>query len=227
MSRVIDDSLRSFYDFFAMEDLLEGLNDAQRDAVTHGEGPLLIVAGAGTGKTTVLTRRYAWLLKNKGLKPENILALTFTEKAAGEMEDRVLQLLPNGTYDFWISTFHGFCQRVLEEKGLEIGLPNRFKLLNDTDGWLMLKRRLNELPLDHYRPMGNPQKFLGALLSHISRSKDENVSPEDYQRFANEAVLDGDSEFISSERKRLQELADLSSYYRKIMRDEGALDLVI
>ncbi|MCW1892031.1 MAG: ATP-dependent helicase [Candidatus Uhrbacteria bacterium] len=207
-----------------MEDLLEGLNDAQREAVSHGEGPLLIVAGAGTGKTTVLTRRYAWLLKEKGLKPENILALTFTEKAAGEMEDRVLQLLPNGTYDFWISTFHGFCQRILEEKGLEIGLPNRFKLLTQTDGWLMLKRRLEDLPLNHYRPLGNPQKFLGALLSHVSRAKDENVSPEDYQRFALESVLDGDSEFVDSERKRLQELADLSFFYRKIMRDEGALD---
>ncbi len=207
-----------------MDDLLEGLNDAQREAVTHGQGPLLIVAGAGTGKTTVLTRRYAYLLREKGLKTDQILALTFTEKAAGEMEDRVLQLLPNGTYDFWISTFHGFCQRILEEKGLEIGLPHRFKLLTDTDGWLMLKRRMEDLPLDHYRPLGNPQKFLGALLSHVSRAKDENVSPEDYQRFALEAVLDGDSEFVESERKRLQELADLAFFYRKVMRDEGALD---
>lgn len=216
--------LRPCYDLVTMDDLLEGLNDAQRSAVTHGEGPLLIVAGAGTGKTTVLTRRYAWLLKEKGLKTENILALTFTEKAAGEMEDRVLQLLPNGTYDFWISTFHGFCQRILEEKGLEIGLPNRFKLLTETDGWLMLKRRMEDLPLDHYRPLGNPQKFLGALLSHISRAKDENVSPEDYQAFARESALDGDSEFVAGERKRLQELADLSFFYRKLMRDEGALD---
>lgn len=205
-------------------ELLENLNPAQREAVTHGEGPLLIVAGAGTGKTTVLTRRYVHLLKEKGLQPENILALTFTEKAAGEMEDRVLQLLPNGTYDFWISTFHGFCQRILEEKGLEIGLPNRFRLLNETDGWLMLKRRIDELPLDHYRPLGNPLKFLGSLLTHISRSKDENVTPEEYQQFALDAVLDGDSEFVSSERKRLQELADLAFAYRKIMRDEGALD---
>ncbi|MFA5129625.1 MAG: ATP-dependent DNA helicase [Patescibacteria group bacterium] len=207
-----------------MDDLLEGLNDAQRSAVTHGDGPLLIVAGAGTGKTTVLTRRYAWLMKEHGLKPEQILALTFTEKAAGEMEDRILQLLPNGTYDFWISTFHGFCQRVLEERGLEIGLPNRFKLLNETDAWLLLKRRIDELPLNHYRPLGNPVKFLGALLSHISRSKDENVTPEDYQAFAIDAGLDGDAEFVEGERARLRELADLAFMYRKILRDEGALD---
>jgi DNA helicase-2/ATP-dependent DNA helicase PcrA len=205
-------------------DLLSHLNPAQKDAVTHGEGPLLIVAGAGTGKTTVLTHRYVWLLREKNLKPENVLALTFTEKAAGEMEDRILQMLPNGTYDFWISTFHGFCQRILEEKGLEIGIPNRFRVLNETDGWLMLKRRIDELPLDHYRPLGNPVKFLSALQKHISRAKDENVSPEEYLAFATEAVLDGDSEFITSERKRLRELADLAFAYRKIMRDEGSLD---
>jgi DNA helicase-2/ATP-dependent DNA helicase PcrA len=205
-------------------DLLSHLNQAQKEAVTHGEGPLLIVAGAGTGKTTVLTHRYVWLLREKNLKPENVLALTFTEKAAGEMEDRILQMLPNGTYDFWISTFHGFCQRILEEKGLEIGIPNRFRVLNETDGWLMLKRRIDELPLDHYRPLGNPVKFLSALQKHISRAKDENVSPEEYLAFATEAVLDGDSEFITSERKRLRELADLAFAYRKIMRDEGSLD---
>jgi superfamily I DNA/RNA helicase len=224
-------------------DLLEGLNDAQREAVTHGEGPLLIVAGAGTGKTTVLTKRYVWLLENghrakpapsgveggigqgkSGLKPENILALTFTEKAAGEMEDRILQMLPNGTYDFWISTFHGFCQRVLEERGLEIGLPNRFKVMNETDGWLLLKRRIDELPLDHYRPLGNPVKFLAALQRHIGRAKDENVSPEEYLSFATDAVLDGDAEVVDAERARLKELADLSFMYRKILRDEGSLD---
>lgn len=205
-------------------DLLEGLNDAQKEAVTHDKGPLLIVAGAGTGKTTVLTRRYLHLLKEHGLTADNVLALTFTEKAAGEMEDRVLQLLPNGTYDFWISTFHGFCQRVLEERGLEIGIPNRFRLVTETDGWLLLKRRLNELPLDHYRPLGNPVKFLSGLLRHISRAKDENVSPEQYVEFAKEAALDGDQETVTGERARLQELADLYFHYRKILRDEGALD---
>jgi DNA helicase II / ATP-dependent DNA helicase PcrA len=207
-----------------MENVLAGLNPAQTKAVTHGTGPLLIVAGAGTGKTTVLTRRYAHLLAAHGLTTDNLLALTFTEKAATEMEDRVLSLLPNGTYDFWISTFHGFCQRVLEERGLEIGIPNRFRLITETDGWLLLKRRLNELPLDHYRPLGNPVKFLSALLRHISRAKDENISPEEYLAFARDAALNGDAETVLGERKRLQELADLFFAYRKILRDEGAMD---
>ncbi|MSR85404.1 ATP-dependent helicase [Candidatus Uhrbacteria bacterium] len=206
-----------------MEELLQSLNEAQHKAVTHTDGPLLIVAGAGTGKTTVLTRRYAHLL-NQGCTTDRLLALTFTEKAAGEMEDRVLELLPTGTYDFWISTFHGFCQRVLEAHGLEIGLPNQFRLLNPTDAWLLLKRRLNELPLDHYRPLGNPTKFLRAFVQHISRAKDEGVTPETYLDFAQNARLDGDSEVADGERKRLQELADMYFAYRRILLEEGSLD---
>ncbi|HVM90860.1 MAG TPA: ATP-dependent DNA helicase [Verrucomicrobiae bacterium] len=207
-----------------MPDVLEGLNEAQKQAVTHGKGPLLIVAGAGTGKTTVLTKRYAHLLEQDGVGTENILALTFTEKAATEMEDRVINLLQTGTYDFWISTFHGFCQRVLEAHGLEIGLPNQFRLLTPTDSWLLLKRRFAELPLDHYRPLGNPVKFLRAILQHISRAKDEGVTPEQYLAFAQNAVLDGDSEIVEGERKRLMELANVYFAYRKMLLEEGSLD---
>ncbi|MFH1077901.1 MAG: ATP-dependent helicase, partial [Patescibacteria group bacterium] len=207
-----------------MSDIVEGLNPSQLQAVTHASGPLLIVAGAGTGKTTVLARRYAWLMQERSLRSDQILALTFTEKAAGEMEDRVLQLLPNGTYDFWISTFHGFCQRVLEERALEIGLPNRFRIVTETDAWLLLKRRMNELPLDHYRPLGNPVKFLNGLLKHFSRAKDEGVTPEQYLAFATDAVLDTDADPSGSERTRLLELANCYIAYQRILREEGALD---
>ncbi|MEK7473427.1 MAG: ATP-dependent DNA helicase [Patescibacteria group bacterium] len=216
------------------EGLLDNLNEAQREAVTHGEGPLLIVAGAGTGKTTVLTKRYAHLLQSGDpsvgarhavpLRTENILALTFTEKAAGEMEDRVINLMPTGTYDFWISTFHGFCQRVLEAHGLEIGLPNQFRLLTPTDAWLLLKRRFDELPLDHYRPLGNPVKFLSAILQHISRAKDEGVTPERYLAFAQEVSLDEDDGVERGERKRLTEIANVYHAYRRMMLEEGNLD---
>jgi DNA helicase-2/ATP-dependent DNA helicase PcrA len=204
------------------QELLESLNDAQREAVTHGDGPLLIVAGAGTGKTTVLTKRYAHLLAQEGLKTENILALTFTDKAAGEMEDRVINLMPTGTYDFWISTFHGFCQRVLESHGLEIGLPNQFRLFTPTDAWLLLRRRFDELPLDHYRPLGNPVKFLRAILQHISRAKDEGITPERYLGFAQELSFEGEDD--EAEKKRLIELANVYSVYRKMMLEEGNLD---
>src|SRR3954469_14918830 len=94
--------------------ILDGLNQGQREAVTHTDGPLLIVAGAGTGKTTVITRRIAYLIEQGLAQPDEILALTFTDKAAGEMEERVDQLLPLGSYDLWISTFHAFCERILK-----------------------------------------------------------------------------------------------------------------
>ncbi len=206
------------------EDILDGLNQEQLKAVTHESGPLLIVAGAGTGKTTVLTRRFIHVCRAKGLSADNVLALTFTEKAAGEMEDRVLQLVPIGTYDFWISTFHGFCQRLIEKYALDIGLPNKFRILNETDAWLMLRKRLDELPLDHYRPLGNPTKFLNELLKHFSRAKDEGVTVWNYLEFAENAGLDSDAEFMSGERARLKELADCYAAYDRIMRQEGAMD---
>ncbi len=203
---------------------MDGLNQEQLKAVTHESGPLLIVAGAGTGKTTVLTRRFIHVCRAKGLSADNVLALTFTEKAAGEMEDRVLQLVPIGTYDFWISTFHGFCQRLIEKYALDIGLPNKFRILNETDAWLMLRKRLDELPLDHYRPLGNPTKFLNELLKHFSRAKDEGVTVWNYLEFAENAGLDSDAEFMSGERARLKELADCYAAYDRIMRQEGAMD---
>ena len=106
------------------------LNNEQKLAVTHDGGPLLIVAGAGTGKTTVITSRIAHLIEQKRAKPEEILALTFTDKAAQEMADRVDQLLTLGYVDMWISTFHAFCERVLRDRGLDIGLSTNFKVLD-------------------------------------------------------------------------------------------------
>lgn len=207
------------------ETIFEGLNSAQHEAVAHTDGPLLIVAGAGTGKTTVLTRRFERLaLNTEGSAPDRVLALTFTEKAAGEMEDRILSRLPMGTYDLWISTFHGFCQRILEAHALDIGLPNQFRLLTTTDAWLLMRRRFAELPLEYYRPLGNPMKFLRSLLSHISRAKDEGVRPETYRAFAQSHELTGTEEEQASERARLLELANVYTAYRDILLEEGCLD---
>ena len=123
-----------------MSTLLEGLNSQQLNAVTHTTGPLLIVAGAGTGKTTVITRRIAYLIEQKQALPEEILALTFTDKAAGEMEARVEEYLPLGSYNLWVSTFHSFCERILKQHGIDIGLPNDFELLDKTRQWIFIHR---------------------------------------------------------------------------------------
>ena len=165
------------------DQLLHDLNQAQREAVTHGEGPLLIVAGAGTGKTTVITRRIAWLIREGKAKGDEILGLTFTDKAAGEMEERVDRLLPMGYVDLWISTFHSFGERLLRAHAIDIGLPNEFKLLNTTAQWLLVRKNFQKFDLDYYRPLGNPTKFIHALIKHFSRAKDEGVGPEEYLEY--------------------------------------------
>ncbi|MEK7167695.1 MAG: UvrD-helicase domain-containing protein, partial [Patescibacteria group bacterium] len=176
-----------------MPDILENLNPEQKQAVLHEDGPLLIVAGAGTGKTSVVTKRIANLIISGKCLPEEILALTFTEKAAAEMEERVDKLLPYGYVDLWISTFHAFCERILKENGLEIGLPNDFKLLNQTQQWLLVRKNLEKFNLDYYRPLGNPTKFIHALIRHFSRLKDENIAALDYLKYAEELKLNTDS----------------------------------
>ena len=167
-------------------ELLEKLNNAQRTAVTHEIGPLLIVAGAGTGKTTVLISRLAYLIMEKKVSTEDILLLTFTEKAAGEMEERADKILPYGYVDLWINTFHGFGERVLREYGLDIGLNANFKLLTETEQWMLIRKNLSRFELDYYRPLGNPTKFISELIHHFSRLKDENISPDEYLQYAEE-----------------------------------------
>src|SRR5215510_14393212 len=168
----------------AEERILEGLSPAQRAAVLHGDGPLLIIAGAGTGKTTVLTRRIAHLIASKRARPEEILALTFTEKAAAEMAERVDQLIPYGYAETWISTFHAFGDRVLREGALLAGLDPEFRVLTRPEQIIFLRERLWRLPLRRFRPLGDPTRHLAALLALVSRAKDEGISPAEYRQWA-------------------------------------------
>src|SRR3989344_4211456 len=206
--------------------ILESLNKEQKEAVVHENGPLLIIAGAGTGKTTVITRRIAWLILEKKIKPDEILALTFTEKASTEMEERVDKLLPYGYVDLWISTFHGFAEKILRLHGLDIGLPTNFRILSDSEQWYLARKNLDKFNLDYYRPLGNPTKFIHALLKHFSRAKDEEISPEEYLKYAEELKLnqdtDGESDIL--EIKRLEEVANAYHIYQKILLENNALD---
>ncbi len=206
-------------------DLLKGLNAAQLAAVTHRSGPLLIVAGAGTGKTTVITRRIAWLIDQGLAKPDEILALTFTDKAAGEMEERVDRLLPYGYVDLWIQTFHAFGERMLRTHGLDIGLSTSFRVLSRTEQWMLLRRHFQELSLKYYRPLGNPTKFLDALLVHFSRAEDELVTPAEYADYVKAKQLASDhTEIPAEEIGRLQEIADAFHVYKRLLREDSALD---
>ena len=127
-------------------DLLKDLNEEQREAVLHGDGPLLIIAGAGTGKTKVITHRIAHLVES-GIKPSEILALTFTDKAASEMEERIDILLPYGSFGVQVSTFHAFGDRLLRENGLEIGLTTDFRVLTRPEQVIFFSEHLFEFPL--------------------------------------------------------------------------------
>ncbi len=173
--------------------LLDNLNQEQLNAVTHGSGPLLIVAGAGTGKTTVITRRIAYLAEQGVAKLEEIAALTFTEKAAGEMQERVDLLMPLGYYDSWICTFHGFCERIIKNHALDIGLPTDFELLDNIGQWVFVYKNLDKFKLKYYKPLGNPAKFIDALLRHFSRCKDELITPEQYLHHAESLKLNTDT----------------------------------
>ncbi|MBI4117579.1 MAG: ATP-dependent helicase [Parcubacteria group bacterium] len=215
---------------------LDTLNQAQKEAAMHGAGPLLIVAGAGTGKTTVITSRIAYLIDSGLAKPEEILALTFTDKAAEEMEERVDRLLPYGYFDLWIMTFHAFCERVLQRNGMDIGLPNDFRILSDTERWKLVFENFARFRLDYYRPLGNPTKFIVAMLNHFSKCKDEAIFPESYVEYAKSLKLDADTALDvkngpiaegsadRNETDRVSEIADAYHTYQNVLLENSALD---
>jgi len=224
--------------------LLEGLNPEQRRAVTHGDGPLLIVAGAGTGKTQVITRRIAWLIATRRARPAEILALTFTDQAADEMQARVDELVPYGYTDTAISTFHAFGDRLIREFALELGLPTDVRVLSRPETVVFLREHLFEFELDEYRPLGDPTRFLDALTTLFSRAKDEDVSPEAYlayaERLADEAATaasaletegsaatESQREAVAAqeeEARRQLELARAYARYQALLAANGAVD---
>ena len=202
---------------------LEKLNKEQKEAVVYDEGPLLIVAGAGTGKTTVITQRLAYLIETGKAKPEEVLAVTFTDKAAEEMEERVDKLLPYGYVDLWVSTFHAFCERILRDHAIDVGLPADFKILDGTAGWLLVYKNFDKFNLDYYRPLGNPTKFIQALLAHFSHCKDQAIYPEDYLAYA-EKLKTRDDAPEEKETERIKEVASAYHVYQKLLLENSVLD---
>lgn len=199
------------------------LNKSQERAINYTDGHLLIVAGAGTGKTTVITKKISKLINEGKAIPEQILGLTFTEKAATEMRERVDEIVSIGYVEMQISTFHSFCQLILEKYGLHMGIPDKFKLLTDIDAWLLVKKHLYDFELDYYRPIGNPSCHIHALLKHFSKCKDELISPKEYLEYAENALLDGGKINIE-EKSRLTELANSYHKYNQLLLDNLSLD---
>ncbi len=156
--------------------IYDTLNPEQKRAVLHDKGPLLILAGAGSGKTRVLTHRIAYLIEEKGVNPWNILAITFTNKAAKEMRERVDRIIGNGSEDIWVSTFHSTCVRILRRYADTIGYTRSFTIYDSDDSKTLMREICKYLNIDTKKMNER------SILSVISKSKDELVSPEEFEK---------------------------------------------
>lgn len=185
--------------------IYDSLNGPQREAVHYTEGPLLILAGAGSGKTRVLTHRIAYLIEEKGINPWNILAITFTNKAAGEMRERVDQIVGFGAESIWVSTFHSTCVRILRRHIDRLGYDTNFTIYDTDDQKTLMKDVCKRLQIDTkvYRERN--------LLAAISAAKNELITPEEYR-------LQAEGDFGR------QKIASVYEEYEKQMRANNALD---
>ncbi|MEP7158770.1 MAG: ATP-dependent helicase, partial [Chloroflexota bacterium] len=208
----------------AVTGLLRGLNREQRRAVTHGEGPLLVIAGPGTGKTEVVTRRVAWLIATHRAQPRQILALTFTEAAADEMQARVDVLVPYGQADAQIHTFHALGDRLLREHAFELGLPGDVRLINRAEAIVLLRDNLFDLGLERYRPLGDPARFLGALVDLFCRAKDEGIDPARMAEYAASRTAAAADEATHDAAAALTEQAGAYAAYQRLMGAHGLVD---
>ena len=188
-----------------MSDILEGLNDKQYEAVINTEGPCLVIAGAGSGKTKVLTHKIAYLMQEKDVKPWNILAITFTNKAANEMKTRVESLVGNAAKDMWIGTFHSICVKILRRFIDRIGYDTSFIIFDTSDQRTLIKECIKACDLD--------EKLFAdrAVLSEISNAKNEMLEPMQY-------ALRTGGEY------RKEKIATIYSLYQQRLKENNAVD---
>lgn len=188
--------------------MLKNLNKEQVEAVTHFAGPMLVIAGAGSGKTSALTHRIAYLIEQHNVNPWNILAVTFTNKAANEMKQRILKLIAKEGFDasgdINVGTFHSICVRILRKQIHFLEYENDFAIYDMADQQILMKRVMDQMGLDTKRV--NPK----AVLSHISNAKNQLIGPEEYSSYA--------GDFFS------QKVAEIYPKYQRALRQNGALD---
>ena len=181
------------------EQLLEGLNEPQREAVVHEGAPLLVVAGAGSGKTRVLTRRIAWLISERGAHPGSILAITFTNKAAAEMRERVEELVGGRAKIMWVSTFHSACVRILRKEIDKFGFKSSFTIYDAADSKRLMTLVCRDLDLDvkRYPPR--------AVLNWVSNAKNELQDHEDAAKDARNGLEETYAAAYAEYQRRLRQ----------------------
>ncbi len=204
------------------ESLLAGLNKAQREAVLHDTGPVLVIAGAGTGKTKVITNRIAFLILTGKAHPEEILALTFTDKAAQEMQDRVDELLPYGVVETSIMTFHALGGLLLRDHALDLQLHLQLRLATPVQQHMILRDVLeSQAKLEYFRPAQNPTMYTDLLLRYFSRLKDEALNPTAFRKQV-DAFSDDMAE--KYDQGKYWELAQIYELYEVRKREQGFMD---
>ena len=188
-----------------MNDILEGLNDKQYEAVVNTEGPCLVIAGAGSGKTKVLTHKIAYIIGERKAQPWDILAITFTNKAANEMKERISGLIGEQAKDIWMGTFHSICVKILRRFIDRIGFDTSFIIFDTSDQRTLVKGCLKDLSIDD-------KMFTDrSVLSEISNAKNEMLEPDTYR-----ARVNGDF--------RKEKIADVYELYQKRLKENNAID---
>ena len=188
-----------------MQELIEGLNNKQKEAVLATEGPCLVIAGAGSGKTKVLTHKIAYLITEKHIKPWNILAITFTNKAANEMKERVEKLVEEAAKDMWIGTFHSICVRMLRRYIDRIGFDSTFLIFDTSDQRTLIKECMKTLKIDD-------KLFTDrSVLAEISNAKNEMLEPKEYQ-----------TKYSGDYRKEV--ISRIYMLYQQRLKENNALD---
>jgi DNA helicase-2/ATP-dependent DNA helicase PcrA len=198
--------------------ILEALNKAQREAVEHTEGPLLVFAGPGTGKTRMVVHKIAHLIKNVGHRPDQVLALTFSESAAQEMKDRVRELLPAVT-GVRVSTFHSFCNELIRDHSLEIGINMNSHVIQDEHKQSFFYQNVDRIGLETLKVSNMPLDLTRSLVSTIARLKQENVSLERL-----ESYLEGQADEGDDGTAKMRDVAKAYALYEAFKSDRGLLD---
>ena len=193
------------------------LNPNQLEAVNFEYGSLLVVAGAGTGKTSLITERIVHLINEREVKPNEILAVTFTEKASREMVERLDEKMPLGYFEPKICTYHSFCLDVLKEDGHEMGLNTNFKLITGAEQWMILRKEIYKINLKELRPKNNPGKYISDLLKLFSKCTDENVTSNDLIKYS--LTLEDEKE-----KRKWEEAALIFDHYKEVKLRDSKMD---
>mgnify|MGYP000655916769 CR=1 FL=1 len=199
-------------------------DEAQKKAIEFGEGPLLIVAGAGTGKTRTIIERIAWLIKGKKAEPREILALTFSEKAASEMEERLDRLVPYGIIETHISTFHSFGRDIISDNFAELKIAPDWTVMKDTDAAVFIVENMDEFKTDIYRPLNNPHMYVMELIKLISKLKDNLIDFGSYLEYAGELENRAQTDEEKEEAAKHLELAHFYRVYEELKIRKNRMD---